>query len=189
MNCGGYFMFPFPWDFDIHNGSGTKYTMQLNEVIAKLHEDGKTIWDGFTYTLPSFMSTSDLQARFESHYYFREIGVETIERWLQRFHTLWLERLNEYSIKFEMAHDLDKDNAMNTYGEVVNDKTTFQATPMSSLNPNKSYATSINTLEGSRQGHTSKDNAFKRTSDIINNHTEVVEQFISEFDKLFMQIF
>lgn len=189
MNIGGYFMYPFPWDFDIHNAGDTKYTMQLNEVMAKLDEDNKTIWDGFSYTLPSFMSTTNLQQRFESHYYFREIGVETIDRWLQRFHTLWLEKLTEYTIKFNLANQVDKTNAMNTYGEKVEDTTTFKATPMSSLNPQHNYATSINELSGNRRGFTGNDNLYKKTTEVINEHTEVVEQFIAEFDKLFMQIF
>ena len=82
----------------------SEYTMELNEVVVELEEAGTSLFD-FEYTLPDFMSKENLQTHFLAHYYFREIGFETISRFLQRFRVAWLEKLKEYDIKFKLVND------------------------------------------------------------------------------------
>lgn len=164
----------------------SEYTMELNEVQHKLMEENKTIFD-FTYDLPDFMDQNELQSQFYAHYYFREIGSETIPRWLQRFQTAWLEKLAEYTPKFIACHEqLDSEELFNTYKTIIKDKNTYQATPMSSLSPDKTYATSINNVDGEHSGYTG--NLYNIAMDIVKEHTQVVNNFIMEFDYLFMGV-
>ena len=164
----------------------SEYTMELNEVQNKLLEQDKTIFD-FDYDLPNFMNKNELQNQFYAHYYFREIGSETIPRWLQRFQTAWLEKLAEYTPKFIACHNqLDSDELLNTYKTIIKDTNTYQATPMSSLDPTKKYATSINDVDGEHKGYTG--NLYRIASEIIKEHTQVVNNFIMEVDYLFMGV-
>lgn len=167
----------------------SEYTMELNEVITELQKDNKTIFD-LNYELPEFMDKEELQNHFIAHYYFREIGVETISRFLQRFHTAWLEKLQEYDIKFKLVNDkLTTDNALNTYEDNLKDTNTFKATPMSSMQEGRNYNTSVTDVEGKHSGYTiANGNIFKNISNIIGEHTEVVNNFINEFDYLFMGV-
>lgn len=184
-----------------------KYTLELNEVIKYLEQYNKTIFD-FNYNLPEFMDKQQLEAQFINHYYFREIGQETIPRFLQRFQTKWLEMLQEYKIKFEAVYNnLTADNAINSFKETIqttndindteNATNTMNLTPMSSLDPNKNYKTSVGTnenqkatqatLQSTRSGYNG-GNVFKNINNMINDHTNVINNFINEFDYLFMGV-
>lgn len=166
----------------------SEYTMELNEVIAELQKDNKTIFD-LNYELPEFMNKEELQNQFISHYYFREIGVETISRFLQRFHTAWLEKLKEYDIKFKLVNDkLTTDNMLNTYEDNLKDTNTFKATPMSSMQEGRNYNTSVNDLVGKHTGYKDNGNVFKNITSVLGEHSEVVNNFINEFDYLFMGV-
>ena len=166
-----------------------KYTMELNEVVKELAIDNKTIFD-FDYNLPNFMNKEELQNQFIAHYYFREIGFETISRFLQRFHTAWLEKLKEYDIKFKLVNDkLSTDTALNTYEDNLKDTNTFKATPMSSMQEGRNYNTSVTDIEGKHSGYAiANSNVFKNINDVLGEHSEVVNNFINEFDYLFMGV-
>ena len=166
-----------------------KYTMELNEVIQELAIEGKTLFD-IDYNLPDFMNKEELQNQFISHYYFREIGVETISRFLQRFHTAWLEKLKEYDIKFKLVNaKLSVDTALNTYEDNLKDTNTFKATPMSSMQEGRNYNTSVTDVEGKHSGYAiANSNVFKNINDVLGEHSEVVNNFINEFDYLFMGV-
>lgn len=164
----------------------SEYTLELNEVQNKLLENDTTIFN-FDYDLPDFMNKNELQNQFLAHYYFREIGLETISRWVQRFQTAWLEKLAEYTPKFIACHEqLDSEELLNTYNTIIRDTSTYKATPMSSLDPTKNYATNINKVEGQHTGFTG--NLYRIASEIIKEHTEVINNFIMEFDYLFMGV-
>lgn len=167
----------------------SEYTMELNEVIAELQKQNKTLFD-IDYELPDFMNKEELQNQFISHYYFREIGVETISRFLQRFHTKWLEKLQEYNLKFQLVHDkLSSGSALNTYEDNLKDTNTFKATPMSAIQEGRNYNTSVTELDGKHSGYSiANSNVFKNISSIIGEHIEVVNSFIDEFENLFMGV-
>lgn len=166
----------------------SEYTMELNEVIAELQKDNKTIFD-LNYDLPEFMNKEELQNHFIAHYYFREIGFETISRFLQRFHTAWLEKLKEYDIKFKLVNDkLTADTILNTYEDNLKDTNTFKATPMSSMQEGRNYNTSVSDLVGKHTGYKDNGNVFKNITSVLGEHSEVVNNFINEFDYLFMGV-
>lgn len=166
----------------------SEYTMQLNEVVVELEEAGTSLFD-FEYTLPDFMVKENLQTHFLAHYYFREIGFETISRFLQRFRVAWLEKLKEYDIKFKLVNDkLTTDNMLNTYEDNLEDTNTFKATPMSSMQEGRNYNTSINNLVGKHTGYKDNGNVFKNITSVLGEHSEVVNNFINEFDYLFMGV-
>ena len=130
----------------------SEYTMELNEVVVELEEAGTSLFD-FEYNLPDFMDKENLQTHFLAHYYFREIGFETISRFLQRFRVAWLEKLKEYDIKFKLVNDkLSIDTALNTYEDNLEDSNTFSATPMSSVQEGRNYKTSVTDLKGKHFG-------------------------------------
>lgn len=166
-----------------------KYTMELNEVVVELAEAGTSLFD-FEYNLPDFMDKQSLQTQFLAHYYFREIGFETISRFLQRFRVAWLEKLKEYDIKFKLVNaKLSVDTALNTYEDNLKDTNTFKATPMSSMQVGRNYNTSVTDVEGKHSGYAiANSNVFKNINDVLGEHSEVVNNFINEFDYLFMGV-
>lgn len=200
------YLYLHPW-LERNSTTNQEFTMELGEVEKDLEYQGKSIFD-FEYDLPEFMDKQALQYQFLNHYYFREIGLESVPRFLQRFQTAWLEKLNEYSIKFEAAYNnLTADNLLNSYNESVastndisdneNGTSDLNLTPMSSLDPNKNYKTSITksqnvkttnaNLSSTRKGYNG-DSVFKNINKLITDHTNVINQFIEEFDYLFMGV-
>lgn len=166
----------------------SEYTLELNEVVDILTEQGKTLFD-FDYTLPDFMSKEELQEHFIEHYFFREIGLETIPRFQQRLKVKWLEKIKEYDIKFKLVNDkLTSENALNTYEDNLEDSNTFNATPMSAMQEGRNYKTSVTELKGKHTGYNTKGNIFRNINSIIGEHTEVVDSFINEFNNLFMGV-
>lgn len=167
----------------------SEYTLELNEVVDILTEQGKSLFD-FDYALPDFMSKEDLQEHFIEHYFFREIGLETIPRFLQRLKVQWLEKVNEYDIKFKLVKNkLNVENAINTYEDNLEDSNTFNATPMSAMQEGRNYKTSVTEVKGKHNGYAiANSNVFKTINNVIVDHTEVINSFISEFDNLFMGV-
>ena len=162
--------------------------MELGEVVKILENEGKTLFDQ-DYALPEFMNKNELENQFIAHYYFREIGFETIDRFIMRLNTVWLEKLKEYDIKFRVVHDkLSSDTALNTYEDNLKDKNTFKATPMSSMREGRNYNTTITDLDGKHFGYNTSGNVFRNVNNMIGEHTEVVNSFINEFDWLFMGV-
>lgn len=166
----------------------SEYTMELNEVVVELEEAGTSLFD-FEYNLPDFMDKANLETHFLAHYYFREIGFETISRFLQRFRVAWLEKLKEYDIKFKLVNEkLSVDTALNTYEDNLEDSNTFSATPMSSVQEGRNYKTSVTDLKGKHFGYNTNGNVFKNITSVLGEHSEVVNNFINEFDYLFMGV-
>lgn len=166
------------------NATSSQYTLELNEVLNEISVE-QLFPD---YSLPDFMNKDNLQNQFVNHYYFREIGFETIPRFVQRFQTLWLEKLQEYNDKFIAINNvLTQGNLLDTYHETINDENIFQATPQSSLNPDKQYATTRTYVNGKHSGSTG-NLIFKNANDLINDHTNIINSFIAEFDILFMGV-
>lgn len=166
----------------------SEYTMELNEVIEELVKQNSSLF-AFDYHLPEFIDKENLEAQFIEHYFFREIGQETIPRFLQRFRTKWVEMLQEYDLKFKVVHDkLTSASALNTYEDNLKDTNTFKATPMSSMQEGRNYNTTITDLEGKHFGYNNKSNIFKNISSMLGDHNEVINNFINEFDYLFMGV-
>lgn len=166
----------------------SEYTMELHEVISELKKDNKSLFD-INYNVPDFINKDELENQFIAHYYFREIGLETIERFVTRLHTAWLEKLKEYDFKFRLVNDkLNSENALNTYEDNLQDTNTFKATPMSAMQEGRNYNTSVNDLVGKHTGYKDNGNVFKNITSVLGEHSEVVNNFINEFDYLFMGV-
>ena len=111
----------------------SKYTLELNEVIEYLTENGEKLFD-FDYDLPAEVDTEKLEQAFIDYYNFREIGFETIARFKARLKVYWKMVCEKYSTIFtNYYNNFLNSNPMNNYTYEIDDKNTFQATPMSSL--------------------------------------------------------
>lgn len=170
------------------NKKMSKYTLELNEVIDYLTENGEKLFD-FDYDLPAEVDTAKLEQAFIDYYNFREIGFETIARFKARLKVYWKMVCNKYSSIFTNYYkNFLNSNPMNNYTYEIDDKNTFQATPMSSLDPSKVYATTINTIEGKRTGSQNLDALYKVFNGLYSVDNSPFNNFIREFDNLFMGV-
>lgn len=160
-----------------------KYTMCVYEVIDELEKENKKLFD-FDYDLSIPSLKSELEKMFVDKYYFREIGQETIDRFKNRLEYKWKMVLKEYNKKFTlMLTDLETKNLLATYEDNLDDTNKFNATPMSTI-VDLSHGTSITNVHGVHSGY--NGNIYKLATDILNNHSEIFDIFLSEFDTLFM---
>ena len=76
----------------------SKYTTELRTIIKQ----GFDIFDfNFNRTEESknVVSDENLKQGFIDHFFFNEIGAETLERWKHFLKTQWLENLGEFDKK------------------------------------------------------------------------------------------
>lgn len=166
----------------------SKYTLELNEAIEYLTENGEKLFD-FDYDLPDEVDKEKLEQAFIDYYNFREIGFETITRFKDRLKVYWKMVCNKYSSIFtNYYNNFLKSNPLNNYTYEIDDKNTFQATPMSSLDPNKKYATTINEIQGKRTGSQNLDAIYKVFNGLYSVDNSPFNNFIREFDNLFMGV-
>ena len=91
-----------------------------------------------------------------------------------------------YKDKSNLIYLLDK---FNGYEDNLKDTNTFKATPMSSMQEGRNYNTSVTDIEGKHSGYAiANSNVFKNINDVLGEHSEVVNNFINEFDYLFMGV-
>lgn len=158
----------------------SKYTAELRTIV----DNGFNIFD-FEYTRTeaskNIVSDEDLQQGFIDHYYFREVGFETLERFKHRLKTQWKESLGELDALLVAYNETIniKSNSSN------NNKSVFEDTPLNSLG-NKDYATNITTNTG--KGY----NGITEIELLELYHNKLIDiqtEFYESFDNLFMQIF
>lgn len=87
-----------------------KYT----EVLANIVEEGV---DLFNFDYDSYLPKEELQNGFVQHFYFREIGFETVEMFQQKLQTRWLEIIDRYNMIFEADAAVLPSDAFTDYTE------------------------------------------------------------------------
>ena len=158
----------------------SKYTAELRTIIDNQFD----IFD-FEYTRTSesqaIVSNEALQQGFIDHFYFREVGFETLERFKKRLKTQWLESLGEFD-KLLVAYNQDI-NIKST--NKLHSKTVFEDTPISKLE-NKNYATNITSNENDGYSGITEIELLEIYK---NKLKDIQTEFYNSFDNLFMQIF
>ena len=158
----------------------SKYTAELRTII----DNGFDIFD-FEYTRASesqaIVSDAALEQGFIDHFYFREVGFETLERFKKRLKTQWLESLGEFD-KLLVAYNQDI-NIKST--NKLHGKTVFEDTPISKLE-NKNYATNITSNENDGYSGITEIELLEIYK---NKLKDIQTEFYNSFDNLFMQIF
>ena len=165
----------------------SKYTAELRAIIANDFD----IFD-FEYKRTAesqaVVSNEDLQTGFFNHFYFREVGFETLERFKHKLKTQWLESLGEldsllvaYSKPVEVKSNL---------GSNVNNVSVFNDTPKSALDFGE-QATHASSITDNKQD--SKGYAGITEIELLELYHDKIKdiqtEFYNSFDNLFMQIF
>lgn len=162
-----------------------KYTWTLNDLVEN---EGVTLFD-FDYVLPALVDKQELELSFYKRYYFREIGSETIERWLLQLQFKWQALAKKYYRLFEifneeyLANDVLTNNDLSTtYRQVFSD------TPQSSLDTMTDYATNI-TENSTKLSGANGEFKFRLLSEYASKLRHIACEMISECESLFIQLF
>lgn len=165
----------------------SKYTAELRTII----DNNFDIFD-FEYTRSSesqaIVSDEKLEQGFIDHYYFREVGFETLERFKHKLKTQWLESLGEFD-KLLVAYNESINPRANMSSNAQN-TSVFNDTPKNALDfaAESSHATNIthNTQTNVGLAGLTEIEALELYHDKLK---DIVTEFYNSFDNLFMQIF
>ena len=165
----------------------SKYTAELRTII----DNNFDIFD-FEYTRDpksiAILSNEDLQKGFIDHYYFREVGFETLERFKHKLKTQWLESLGELD-KLLVAYNESINPKVNMSSNTQN-TSIFNDTPKNALDfgTESSHASNIthNTQTNTGLAGLTEIEALELYHDKIK---DIQTEFYNSFDNLFMQIF
>lgn len=165
----------------------SKYTAELRTII----DNNFDIFD-FTYTRSAeskaIVTDEDLEQGFIDHYYFREVGFETLERFKHKLKTQWLESLGELD-KLLVAYNESINPKANINSNAQN-TSVYNDTPKSALDfgAESSHASNIthNTQTNVGLAGLTEIEALELYHDKIK---DIQTEFYNSFDNLFMQIF
>ena len=177
----------------------SKYTYTLQEIPAVLTEMGlPPLFTNFDYSL--IANTHDvfdkdfLEELWFKHYRYREIGAETIERWLNYLYDTWSELCYKYHEMFEIfEHDfnylLDNNIIDNNDLQVIRDSL-YQDTPQSALQTETDiYATSKTRESTQLSGRTLTKPKYELLSEYAKRIRHIYWEWIEDSEVLFMQVF
>ena len=162
----------------------SKYTAELRTII----DNGFNIFDfGYERTEESqnIISNEQLQNDFIDHFYFEEVGFETLERFKKRLATQWRESLFEFD-RLLVAYNKDFDPLANT-DLTTKSRVVFNDTPKSKLDPLQDYATTITDNESNVKGY-SGNNASDLLQRYYNGLHDIETEFFESFQNLFMGV-
>ena len=165
----------------------SKYTAELRTII----DNNFDIFD-FEYTRSSesqaIVSDAALEQGFIDHFYFREVGFETLERFKHKLKTQWLESLGELD-KLLVAYNESINPKVNMSSNTQN-TSIFNDTPKNALDfgTESSHASNIthNTQTNTGLAGLTEIEALELYHDKIK---DIQTEFYNSFDNLFMQIF
>ena len=165
----------------------SKYTAELRTII----DNNFDIFD-FEYSRSSaskaIVSDEDLEQGFIDHYYFREVGFETLERFKHKLKTQWLEGLGELD-KLLVAYNESINPKVNVSSNAQN-TSVYNDTPKNALDfgAESSHASNINHNTQTNVGLAglTEIEALELYHDKIK---DIQTEFYNSFDNLFMQIF
>lgn len=163
----------------------SRYTAELRTII----DNDFDIFD-FTFNRTeaskAIISDEKLKEGFINHYYFREIGFETLERFKHFLKTKWLENLGEFD-SLLVAYN-EPINVKANLGSSVDNKSVFNDTPKNALDDSKDYATSITDNKQKTAGFAGITEV-EMLEIYHNNIRDIQTEFYEKFDSLFMQVF
>lgn len=165
----------------------SNYTAELRTII----DNGFDIFD-FEYTRKpesiAIVDNETLQDGFINHFYFREVGFETLERFKHKLKTQWLESLGELD-SLLVAYNEPIEAKSNLGSKVVN-VSRFNDTPKSALDfgVESTHASSITDNNQDSKGYAgiTEIELLELYHDKIK---DIQTEFYKSFDNLFMQIF
>ena len=165
----------------------SKYTAELRTIIGNNFD----IFD-FTYTRSSasqaIVSDKDLEQGFIDHYYFREVGFETLERFKHKLKTQWLESIENFD-KLLVAFNESINPKVNMSSNTQN-TSVYNDTPKNALDfgAESSHASNIthNTQTNVGLAGLTEIEALELYHDKLK---DIVTEFYNSFENLFMQIF
>lgn len=164
-----------------------KYTAELRTII----NNGFNIFE-FTYNRTdeskNIISDEDLQQGFIDHFYFNEVGFETLERFKQRLKTQWVESLGEFdSLLVAYSKQI---NPTANLGSTTENLSIYNDTPNSALDfgAESSHASSITTNKQDNKGFAgiTEIELLEIYHDKIK---DIQTEFYDSFRNLFMQVF
>ena len=165
----------------------SKYTAELRTII----DNNFDIFD-FEYTRSSesqaIVSDAALEQGFIDHYYFREVGFETLERFKHKLKTQWLESIENFD-KLLVAYNESINTKANMSSNTQN-TSVYNDTPKNALDfgAESSHASNIthNTQTNVGLAGLTEIEALELYHDKLK---DIVTEFYNSFDNLFMQIF
>lgn len=165
----------------------SKYTAELRTIINNNFD----IFD-FTYTRSiesqAIVSDEKLKQGFIDHYYFREVGFETLERFKYKLKTQWLESIENFD-KLLIAYNQSINPKVNISSNTQN-TSVYNDTPKNALDfgTEATHASSIthNTQNNTGLAGLTEIEALELYHDKLK---DIVTEFYNSFDNLFMQIF
>lgn len=165
----------------------SNYTAELRTIINNNFD----IFD-FEYTRDpksiAILSNENLQKGFIDHYYFREVGFETLERFKHKLKTQWLESIENFD-KLLVAFNESINPKVNMSSNTQN-TSIFNDTPKNALDfgTESSHASNIthNTQNNTGLAGLTEIEALELYHDKLK---DIVTEFYNSFDNLFMQIF
>lgn len=165
----------------------SKYTAELRTIIAN---DLKIFDFEYTRTEESqaIISNEKLEEGFINHFYFREVGFETLERFKHKLKTQWLESIANFD-KLLVAYNEDI-NTKSNIGSSVDNTSIYNDTPKNALDFGEqgTHATSITDNKQKSKGYAGVTEI--ELLEIYHNKLKDIEtEFYNSFDNLFMQIF
>ena len=165
----------------------SKYTAELRTILS----NNCDIFD-VPYTRSSesqaIVSDEKLEQGFIDHYYFREVGFETLERFKHKLKAQWLESIENFD-KLLVAFNESINPKVNISSNTKN-TSVYNDTPKNALDfgTEATHASSIthNTQTNTGLAGLTEIEALELYHDKLK---DIVTEFYNSFDNLFMQIF
>lgn len=165
----------------------SKYTAELRTIINNNFDIFDFVYERDPKST-AIISNEDLQKGFIDHYYFREVGFETLERFKHKLKTQWLESIENFD-KLLVAFNESINPKVNISSNTQN-TSVYNDTPKNALDfgAESSHASSIthNTQNNTGLAGLTEIEALELYHDKLK---DIVTEFYNSFDNLFMQIF
>lgn len=134
------------------------------------------------------MSKEELQQLFINHFYFREIGEETIERFKVHLRLRWLEILPRYNILFAAYYELNPQDAFINDNFTTEGKSVYNDTPKNEIEFDNSHASAITSVNNKNSGLRGKSK-LRAVTDAADELRNPYVDFVEEFNDLFFGIY
>lgn len=165
----------------------SKYTAELRTIINNNFDIFDFVYERDPKST-AIISNEDLQKGFIDHYYFREVGFETLERFKYKLKTQWLESIENFD-KLLIAYNQSINTKTNISSNTQN-TSVYNDTPKNALDfgTEATHASSIthNTQTNTGLAGLTEIEALELYHDKLK---DIVTEFYNSFDNLFMQIF
>lgn len=162
-----------------------RYTATIKTIL----ENGLTIFD-FDYSRDenavAILSNEDLQQGFLDHYYFREVGFETLERFKKMLEVEWKENIGIFD-KMLIAYN-NEINILSNGSNSSSSRSVFSDTPQGYFDNLTNYATNVTDNTNENKGY----NGVTEIELLKTYHDQMIDvknEFYNKFDNLFMQIY